>query len=64
MKAARVAAEIKRELGLDATLVVGSSGELSIWLDDKLVAEKRAGQFPSPDDVIAALEAALPEEGT
>jgi hypothetical protein len=57
-----VAAELKRELGLDTTLVVGSSGEFTVWLDDKLVAEKQHGQFPSPDDVVAAVEAALPQE--
>jgi hypothetical protein len=57
-----VAAELKRELGLDATLVVGSSGEFTVWLDDKLVAEKHAGQFPAPNEVVAAVEAALPQE--
>lgn len=57
-----MAAELKRELGLDAQLVVGNSGELSVWLDDKLIAEKKQGQFPSPDDVVAAMEAALPQE--
>ncbi len=57
-----MAAELKRELGLDATLVVGSSGEFTVWLDDKLVAEKQHGQFPSPDDVVAAVEASLPQE--
>ncbi len=57
-----MAAELKRELGLDTTLVVGSSGEFTVWLDDKLVAEKQHGQFPSPDDVVAAVEAALPQE--
>lgn len=57
-----MAAELKRELGLDATLVVGGSGEFTVWLDDKLVAEKQHGQFPSPDDVVAAVEAALPQE--
>ena len=55
-----MAAELKRELGLDAQLVVGNSGEFTVWLDDVLIAEKKQGQFPSPDDVVAAMEAALP----
>ncbi len=56
-----MAAELKQELGLDAQLVVGNSGEFTVWLDDQLIAEKKAGQFPSPDEVVAAMEAALPQ---
>lgn len=55
-----MAAEIKRATGLDSQLVVGGSGELSIWLDDKLVAEKKLGMFPSPDAVVAELKRLLP----
>lgn len=55
-----MAAEIKRETGLDAELKVGSSGEFTVWLDDKLLAEKKLGMFPSPDAVVAALKAVLP----
>jgi hypothetical protein len=55
-----VAAEIKRETGLDAQLMIGGSGEFTIWVDDKLVAEKKWGMFPSPDAVVAAVKAALP----
>jgi hypothetical protein len=57
-----VAAELKKTVGLDAELRVGSSGEFTVWLDDKLVAEKKNGVFPSPDDVVAAVKQALPEE--
>ena len=55
-----MAAELKQKTGLDAQLKVGSSGEFTVWLDDKLVAEKKYGLFPSPDDVVAAVKAALP----
>lgn len=56
-----MAAELKRELGLDAELVVGKPGELTIWVDDKLVAQKQGSEFPDPADVVAAVEAALPQ---
>jgi hypothetical protein len=55
-----VAAEVKRATGLDAQLLVGGSGEFTVWLDDKLLAEKKLGQFPSPDAVVEAVKAALP----
>jgi hypothetical protein len=57
-----VAAELKKTVGLDAELKVGSSGEFTVWLDDKLVAEKQHGQFPSPESVVAAVKQALPEK--
>ncbi len=55
-----MAAEIKRALGLDVQLLVGSSGEFTVWLDDKLVAEKKLGMFPSPDKVVGELKKLLP----
>jgi hypothetical protein len=55
-----VAAELKQQTGLDSELRVGGSGEFTVWLDDKLVAEKKFGRFPSPEDVVAAVKAILP----
>jgi len=55
-----VAAAIKQATGLSAELKLGSSGELTIWLDDKLVAEKKNGVFPSPESVVAELQKLLP----
>lgn len=55
-----MAAELKRTVGMDAELRVGGSGEFTVWLDDKLIAEKKLGQFPSPEDVVAAVKAVLP----
>jgi hypothetical protein len=54
-----VAAELKKSVGVDAQLLRGGSGEFTIWLDDKLVAEKKNGQFPSPDSVVEAVKAAM-----
>ena len=56
-----MAAELKRATGLDAELRVGGSGEFTVWLDDKLVAEKKMGRFPEPADVVTAVKAALPK---
>ena len=38
-----VAAELKQALNVDAKLEVGSSGELTVWVDDAKVAEKKSG---------------------
>jgi hypothetical protein len=54
-----VAAELKKTVGVDAELRVGGSGEFTVWIDDKLVAEKKFGKFPSPDECVAAVKAAL-----
>jgi len=55
-----VAAELKTSMGLDAELRVGNSGEFTVWIDDVMVAEKKSGRFPSPDEVVAAVKAAMP----
>ena len=55
-----MAAELKRDLGVDAQLVVGSSGEFTVWVDQKKVAEKKWGRFPDPRDVITAVRAEIP----
>lgn len=57
-----MAAELKKELGLDASLIVGSSGEFTVWVDDQKIAEKKWGRFPDPGDVVAAVRA-LPQKG-
>ena len=53
-----MAAELKDKIGVDAQLVVGSSGEFTVWVDDQKVAEKKWARFPAPDDVVAAVRAA------
>jgi hypothetical protein len=52
-----VAAQLKQELGVDTELVVGNSGEFSVWVDDKKVAEKERGMFPEPTAVVTAVRA-------
>lgn len=54
-----MAASIKDATGISAELVRGNSGEFTIWLDDKLVAEKTMGMFPSPDSVVTELQKLL-----
>jgi len=54
-----VAAQLKQELGVDAALVVGSSGELTVWVDGEQVVEKRGARFPDPSDVVAAVRAKI-----
>ena len=54
-----MAAEVKKATGLDTKLLIGGSGEFTVWVDDKLVAEKKMGMFPSADAVVAAVRAAI-----
>ena len=55
-----MAAELKQATGLETRLVVGGSGEFTVWLDGKLVAEKKLGRFPSPEECVTAVKAMLP----
>jgi hypothetical protein len=58
-----VAAAVKQATGLVAELVVGNAGEFTVWLGDELVAEKRAGAFPAPEAVVAAIQAKTANAG-
>jgi hypothetical protein len=53
-----VAAELKKALGVEAKLEVGGSGEFTVWVDGKKVAEKKWMRFPDPGDVVAAVRTA------
>lgn len=53
-----MAAELKREMGIEAEMEVGNSGEFTVWVGETRVAEKKWGRFPDPADVIAAVKAA------
>ena len=45
---------IKKERGLDATLVKGSGGEFEVTVDGRLVfSKKQAGRFPDMEEVLA-----------
>lgn len=50
-----MAAQLKQDLNIDAELVVGSSGEFTVWVDGKKVAEKSWGRFPEPISVVNAV---------
>ena len=53
-----MAAELKKATGTDVQLVVGTSGEFTVWVGDRKVAEKTGQRFPEPSEVIAAVRAA------
>lgn len=55
-----MAAQLKQALGVDTDLVVGNSGEFTVWVGDRKIAEKSGGRFPEPVDVVAAVRAAGP----
>jgi selenoprotein W-related protein len=51
-----LAAEIKKQRGIDATLVRGSGGEFEITLDGELLFSKRqSGRFPDFEEVLEKL---------
>lgn len=50
-----MAAQLKHDLGVDTDLVVGSSGEFTVWVDGAKVAEKTWQGFPEADDVVDAV---------
>lgn len=51
-----MAAEIRKQRGIDATLVRGSGGEFEITLDGALIfSKKQAGRFPDFEEVLALL---------
>ena len=53
-----MAAQLKQDLGLDAEMIGGKSGEFTVWVDDRMVAEKTWSGFPDPDDVVDAVREA------
>lgn len=54
-----MAAKLKQDLDLDAELVVGSSGEFTLWVDGVKVAEKARNGLLDPDDAVAAVREAI-----
>jgi predicted Rdx family selenoprotein len=55
-----VAAQLKQDLGVDTELVIGSSGEFTVWVDGQKVAEKTRGVFPEPAAVVSAVRGVQP----
>ena len=54
-----MAADLKRGLGVDATLIEGDRGEFTVWVDQKRVAGKNGDEFPDGEEVVAAVRAAM-----
>lgn len=54
-----MAALIKQEVGLEATLEVGGRGELSVWVDERMVASKDHRGFPPDAQLMATVREAL-----
>ena len=53
-----MAAQLNQDLGAETEMVVGTSGEFTVWLGDKKIAEKTWRGFPDPDDVVDAVREA------
>jgi predicted Rdx family selenoprotein len=54
-----VADTLKRELGLDAELQTGQLGEFTVWVDGRMVAEKRGFGFPAPQTIVDQVRQAI-----
>lgn len=50
---------LKKELGVDAELVIGNRGEFTVWAGERKVAEKGWIRFPSDAKILAAVREAL-----
>jgi hypothetical protein len=54
-----VAALLEDRLGVKAQLVVGRSGEFTVWVGEALVARKTLDGFPTEQQCLEAVRAAL-----
>ena len=59
-----MAATLKDQLDVDTQLVVGDSGEFTVWFGSEKVAEKTRGVFPDPADVVTAVRDAMSSAGS
>lgn len=50
---------VKRELGVEVSLVEGNNGEFTVWVDGKLVAKKGLIRFPQDQKILVAVRQAL-----
>jgi selenoprotein W-related protein len=51
-----LAAEIKKQLGVDSQLVRGSGGIFEVTVDnDKIFSKKQEGRFPSEKEIVDKL---------
>lgn len=54
-----MAALIRKDTGVEPELVEGGRGEFTVWVGERLVAEKGPLGFPSEKNVVAAVRQAL-----
>ena len=54
-----MAAQIKQRLGVEPQLAEGGRGEFTVWVGDRVVAQKDASGFPADEDAVAAVGRAL-----
>jgi hypothetical protein len=55
-----VAARLEADLRVLAEIVEGKRGEFTVWVSERKVAEKTQSGFPSDDEIVEAVKAALP----
>jgi predicted Rdx family selenoprotein len=53
-----VAAELRKEQGLDVQIVDGGRGEFTVAVDGRTVAEKRGDTMPGAEELKAAIRSA------
>ncbi len=51
---------LKEKLALDAELIVGHSGIFEVAVNGNVVASKTRSGFPTPEEIVDAVERALP----
>ena len=54
-----MAALIKRELGIEAKLIEGKTGEFTVLVDNEVVAKKGWVRFPADAKVLSAVQQKL-----
>ena len=53
-----MAAELRKEQGLDVQVVDGGKGEFTVTVDGQKVAEKTGDNMPGPEEIKAAIRSA------
>ncbi|TMA23464.1 MAG: hypothetical protein E6J62_09905 [Deltaproteobacteria bacterium] len=50
---------MEKELGVKTELAVGSPGSFQVWVDGKVVVEKHLMGFPTEEEIVDAVGAAM-----
>jgi len=54
-RAKAAAAELRKQLGVEATLKAGTGGIFEVAVGDEIVAKRAKGHFPDAADIVAAV---------